>query len=531
MLKLLRKVNFYHFFWFFLYFFIFCLLLHNSFSYLDPDWGWHLQVGQEIAQTKSVPSLNYYNYTFTGNWVDHEWLSNFLIYTVYTNFGYVAISIIFSLLVIIVLALLNFSARRLYPESFWLLVLLQIFGVLAISPHLGVRIQEVGLIFLLPLLFIIDIYNKQRKWQILLFLLPLMYLWACLHASFLIGFFLLGAWLAVKIGERILNYLWPKPWLDLVNPISCRESLIFTGISILSFGVTLLTPYKLQLYTFLKGYQNTFYLSRLQEWLSQFSFPLQYLQLLYLAVVTLALILYVYYALAPEKYFKINLWKLFLVVLFVGLSFKSRRHFPLMFVATFLFTIEVYSTLLKTAATSTSQRRLNAWLGGYLLLCLFLVGLLELVRTDFTANPLESYCGIYPCGAAAYLASHPELDSLNIFNEYSWGGYLIWRLPGRKLFIDGRLPQVEFAGQTFLEEYLDFFKEQSMIKEKLDKYQIRMILLPAEDKKISFKYWEKIFFAIKDEELDTKNHLRDYLLSATEWRTVYYDKTAVIYVR
>jgi len=531
MLKLLRKVNFYHFFWLFLYFFLFCLLLHNSFSYLDPDWGWHLQVGQEIAQTKSVPSLNHYNYTFTGNWVDHEWLSNFLVYTAYSHWGYVVLSAIFALLVIVVLVLLNFSARRVYPESFWLLVCLQIFGVLAISPHLGIRIQEVALLFLFFLLSIINIYNKRRKWQILLFLLPLMYLWACLHASFLIGFFLLGAWLAIKIGERALNYFWPKSWLDLSGLISCREGLVFTAISFLSFGMTLLTPYRIELYSFLEGYQNTFYLSRLQEWLSQFSFPLQYLQLFYLAVVTLALIFYIYYALTPEKYFKINIWKLFLVGFFVGLSFKSRRHFPLMFVATFLFTIEVYSTLLKPTVTGTGRTRLNTWLGGYLLLCLFLVGMLELVRTDFTANPLESYCGIYPCAAATYLANHPELDSLNIFNEYSWGGYLIWRLPERKLFIDGRLPQIEFAGQTFLEEYLDFFKEQPTIKEKLDKYQIRLILLPAEDKKISVKRWEKIFFAIKDEELNTQNHLRDYLLSATEWRRVYYDKTAVIYVR
>ena len=529
--KLLEKVNFKHLFSFFLYFFLFCLLLHNSFGYLDPDFGWHLKAGQEIVRTGAVPSSNHYNYTFIGNWVDHEWLSNVLLYLVYDRWGYLAVTIIFALLVILSLVLLDLAAKRFWPKSYFLIIFLQIFGVLAISPHLGVRIQEVGLLFLSLLLLVIADYDRQRNWKVLLYLPFLMYLWACLHASFLIGFFLLVSWFIIKIGEKILIRFWQKSWLNLSKPLSSLEILIFTVISGLSFIATLFSPYGTNLYSFLKGYQNTFYLSRLQEWLSQFSFPFQYLQLLYLALVCLALIIYIYYSLAKEKHFKIDLWTLFLVILFVALSFESRRHFPLMFIATFCFLIEVYGTVLVAAPSNIGKRYLNSWLWIYLLVCLCLVSVFELVNTNFTADPFNYYCRAYPCAAATYLASHQELDSLYLLNDYGWGGYLIWRLPDRKLFIDGRLPQVGFAGHTFLEEYLEFFKKGETIKKKLDQYRIRLVLLPAKDEKISAQNWEKIFFGIKDEELDNKNYLRDYLINSSEWRQAYYDQTSVIYVR
>jgi len=41
-------------------------LLHNSFSYLDPDFGWHMKTGELIWQTRAVPDLNLNDYTLAG---------------------------------------------------------------------------------------------------------------------------------------------------------------------------------------------------------------------------------------------------------------------------------------------------------------------------------------------------------------------------------------------------------------------------------------------------------------------------------
>lgn len=534
MLKLFKRVNFKQVFWFFFYFFLFSLLLRHSFAYLDPDFGWHLQVGQEIAQTRSVPSLNNYDYTFNGSWVDHEWLSNLLIYVIYSRTGYIMLSIIFSLLIILVLILLSRAARRLRPQAFLSIVILQIAGVMAALPHFGVRIQELGLLFIFLLLVIIDDYQKRQDWRILIFLPPLMYIWACLHASFLIGFFLLFSWLGVKVIERLLKIFYFKTnssaeYLDLSSLLSIKKMAVYAGIAGASFIFTLFTPYKSGLYSFLEGYRNTFYLSHIQEWLSQFSFPFQYWQLFYLAFVALALLFYIYYSFSQEKYFKLNLWTVFLAGLFIILSFKSRRHFPLLFVATFIFSVGVYNQIFMTYAVKTGRKWLNVWLEADLLICLFLLSILNFSQTQFTANPFDDYCQDYPCHAVSYLRRHPELDILRILNNYSWGGYLIRQLPERQLFIDGRLPQVEFAGHTFLEEYLDFFKAGTRLEDKLNQYQIKLILMPAIDPPIVVRNWEKVVFGIKENELDKPNYLRIYLNGSSDWRAVYGDSAAVIY--
>ena len=44
----------------------------------------------------------------------------------------------------------------------------------------------------------------------------------------------------------------------------------------------------------------------------------------------------------------------------------------------------------------------------------------------------------YPMNAVIYLHSHVPRGE--IFSEYGWGGYLIWKYPEKKVFIDGRMP-------------------------------------------------------------------------------------------
>lgn len=516
---------------FLLYFFFFFLLLKNSFNYLDPDLGWHLKVGQQVAQEHKLPNINTFNFSFTGNWVDHEWLINYLVYSVWNSFGYIFLTIAFSLLIILILLLMFNRARRTCPESsLFLIAAIQIFGLFAALPHFGVRMQEIGLLFLILLLLIIERYNKNEKdWQTLLLLPPLFYFWALLHASFLIGFFILGMWALVKSFEILVAHFWPKPYFDLSEKISDRQLLYFSVASLLSLATSTLTPYGYKLYSFLNGYKDTYYQSHIQEWLSQLSFPYNYWQLSYLAFVGLAIFFYLYYSIGREKLFKINIWKLCLVSSFAILSFKSRRHFPLLFVCSFAFLVEIFCRLF-SLPTKCKEQWTSRWVNACIVLCLLLVSVSFAVKTEYTTNPFQAYCSDYPCGAAEFLRSHDEYKNANLFNEYNWGGYLIWQLPERKLFIDGRLPQVAFAGHTFLEEYYDFYQAEKVVQ-KLEQYQIRLVLLQSKDIEIKVSTWEKIIFGIREADLRTTNDLRKYLASSPEWQLVYNDQTSVIYYK
>ncbi len=119
----------------------------------------------------------------------------------------------------------------------------------------------------------------------------------------------------------------------------------------------------------------------------------------------------------------------------------------------------------------------------------------------------------------------------HVFNEYGWGGFLISELPETKIFIDGRLPQVAFANWTFVEEYNSFFHGDESPQIKLDKYNIDTILIKAVDKPATVKKWEKILFVIRDKDLVTENKLREYLEQATDWKLIYNDGVAKIYLR
>jgi len=531
MLKKLNKISFRLVFWGFFYFFLFSLLLRGSFGYMDPDLGWHLKVGQEISETGVVPSINHYNYPYEGSWVDHEWLSNLISYQIYDNFGYPALVIFFALLIILILILLNIWVQRLIPGvPLYLLVFLQTLGVIGAMPHFGVRMQEFGPLFLLFLLLVIDEYSRKKNWRVLLFLPLIFYFWACLHASFLIGFFLLAAWGAIKIGENLIYRYSSGLAIDFSQRIKCRKMLVFAFASLVSFVATLFTPYKFELYSFLFGYRDSYYQSNIQEWLSQFSFPFYYRQLIYLAILSFSLILYFYYLREKRNKYKINLWQLFLAFLFLFLSFQARRHFPLMFVSTFILMVEVLNTAFRDQDKS-GNAPVKLWLKVYLILCLLLATLSHLVQVNFIKNPFVAFCHEYPCAAVNFLRERPELDNLNLFNYYTWGGYMIYNLPERKLFIDGRLPQMPLAGHTYLREYHEFFKDAEKTKEKLAEHDIRLVMIMAEDKKHLVKDWEKFVFGLESEDFYGKNEFRSYILNSSDWEMIYHDPVSVIYLR
>lgn len=529
MLKFLKKIKFISVFWIFFYLFIFGILLQHSFGYLDPDLGWHLKVGQEISQTNIVPRDNHYNYTFIGKWVDHEWLSNLTIYNIYESWGYLGLSMAFSGLIVFILILLNIFTQKLVPRApGFLLAFLQVFGVLAALPHFGVRIQELNILFLLLLLYIIYEYDKKGKIVWLMLLPPLFYLWVNLHGGFLLGLAILLSFMGVRLFERIVLSRWKPFYLNASHKLRYSQIAMFSVFTVLSFGVTLFTPYFLKLYSFLGGYGNTYYLSHIQEWLSQFYFPFNYWQLGYLALAGTLITLYLVNVFHYRRE-KIDLWNFFLIILFFVLSFKSRRHFPLFFVVSFVFLIENIVYLFNLKKTSGSFFGFGHKL--YILVCFIVVMFSQVFNINTTQQPFQHYCQEYPCEAVQFLQNNHQYDSLNLLNEYNWGGFMIWVNEERQLFIDGRLPQTEFAGHTFLEEYLEFFKKDTDYQAQLDKYNVGLILLTAEDKDLEAKKWEKIIFRITEEELKSHNYLRAYLSQTDNWQLIYDDDVAKIYLK
>lgn len=524
------------------YLFVFFVLLQNSFSYLDPDFGWHMKTGEQIWQTRAVPNLDYYDYTLEGRtWVDHEWLMNLITYGIYHNFGYIVLSIFFALIIIAVLIIqLQFIRRNFLDRDRGLIavLVLQLFGFYASLPHFGIRMQEITVLCLLLLSIIIFYYNKNKSFKILFWLVPLFLFWASAHAGFLIGLFILGLFIFVKLLELLARKLsWS--FVDYKNILTFKQIKIFIGFSLAALVATLATPYGLRLYGFLLGYGDNFYQTHIAEWQGEYFFPFQYPQLIYLEIVLLffALLFFAVFIFKKERK-KLDLWNLFAVAAFSLLAAKARRHFPLLFILSLpvlgVFFINFFKLKFSFFNETKIKSRLTKALAVFIFITFLFAGASAALEINFTNHPESSYANEYPYKAVKFLQAHPEWNNRPIFNEYGWGGYLIWQYPERQLFIDGRLPQEKLGESTMLEEYFSF-SNKDKIAAKLKEYDIGLVLLQTKKEMPKVHWWEKIFFGVSEEKLAEGQKaglsLHDYLFASPGWQAVYSDSLAEIFVK
>lgn len=533
--------------WVLFYILIFSLFLKHSYSYLDPDFGWHLKTGEEIVQTGHVPTINRVDYTLSGqSWVDHEWLANAAVYWVYTNWGYLAVNIIFALIPLLSFLILNTFIIKEYTKertNIWLFILIEIIGIIAFIPHFGVRMQEITFLCVLLLSLILYYYNKDKRWTTLLWLLPLFYFWANTHGGFLIGWVILFLFFAAKITEHILHRFLDWKFMDFQNVLSLPQIGTYSLISLGALTTTFFTPYGLKLYEFFGTYTNTFYFNYILEWLPQWNYPYVYWQCFFICLVISALAVHFIYICRKKSDQKLDLWQIGIIVGFTIMAIKSRRHFPLLFAISTPWLLAFITDFLELKAVDFNFfkiRSANILINIFLASCFMIVSLNILVSTSFVRNPFASFCEnkqssrqsefLFPCQAVSFLKSNPEYRDLKLLNNFGWGGFLIWTWPEKQLFIDGRLPQANYENRSLLEEYWDFF-EEDRISGKLDKHQIKAVLLYDNSQPTKLNWFEKNFLFMNEAEFNRPNALKQYLDSNPAWNMVYSDNAAKVYIK
>ena len=533
--------------WALFYILIFALLLKHSYAYLDPDFGWHLKTGQEIITTGQVPSINYVNYTLLGeSWVDHEWLANAAVYWIFTNWGYLAVNIIFALIPLLTLILLNRFITKEYTKdktNVWLFILIELGGLMAFIPHFGVRMQEITFLSVLLLSLILYHYNRNKNWTGLLWLLPLFYFWANAHGGFLIGWIILGLFALAKITEYLLHKFRPWNFMDFKDVLTLTQIRNYILVALGALTTTFLTPYGLKLYEFFQTYTNTFYFDHILEWLPQWSYPYVYWQCLFICLTISALAIHLYYIGKKNPNRKLNLWQIGIIIGFTILAIKSRRHFPLLFIVATPWLLAFITEFLEIKAVGFKyfkNKVVNILINTFLFLCFFLVPLNLLITTNFIKDPFNSFCEnkysatgknfLFPCKAIKILRTDPNYNQLKLYNNFGWGGFLIWTWPEKQLFIDGRMPQANYAERSILEEYSDFF-EKNQSEFYLNKHEIKAVLLSDDNRPVKLNWFEKNFLFMNEADFNSKNLLKEYLNQSSEWKLIYTDNIAKVYVQ
>jgi hypothetical protein len=153
---------------------------------VDPDFWWHLRTGQLIVQKQFIPRTDPFSYTNMGKpWIAHEWLTEVLIYALFQLGNYSLLIITFSVIITGAFLLTYFrssSDSQPYIAGFTILL-----GALATAPTWGVRPQMISLFLSSLFLYLLDRYQKQKRYQTLLLLPLINFLWVNIHAGYFLG--------------------------------------------------------------------------------------------------------------------------------------------------------------------------------------------------------------------------------------------------------------------------------------------------------------------------------------------------------
>lgn len=501
---------------------IFATFFVTGISSLDPDFAWHLRVGQDIALTKQVPTVETYIFPTIGeHWVDHEWLSNlllFLVYDFFGRFGYWALGLIFASTATFTVFLISKVTRKyflskLYHWDFFFLS--SVFITLGLYPLIrayGIRLQVfTWLFFVLCFIFYLKI-SREKRWKYLLAFPILFGFWANLHGTFVLGLAIALCLLALIFWEN--------------KKIKFRMWTILSAIT--SVIITLVTPYGIELWKLIAGEytQNTTYLEKIFEWLPLYAAPyIEWYATFYLSIIIL---IFIFSIITKKLILRRDFFFYYcFILLMLVASVKARRFVSMFVLCSFPFAVFAIAQLF-------SKKMIERWFGK---LVITITIPILIYQTYFTLTVpfdlLTQNTMMSPYSAMEFLKKDPLLRDYRVYNRYGWGGYLVWMWPEKLHFIDGRMPQKPLSnGVSLIEEYYEFRESPEKAKEKLDQYDIKVVLLDQKQPfEKSFPSWEKFIlkylFSIKLEEFDKTGPLRKYL--ETNWEKIYEDEISLIY--
>ncbi len=460
----------------------------------DPDVWWHLRTGQLILQNHGLFHTDPYSFTrFGAPWIDHEWLSQLLIFGVYELANWAGLIVLFGVVIAAAFMVVFFrSAGRPYIAG-----VITLLGAFASAPSWGVRPQMLTLLLASILLLILE--RSYERLRLLWLAPPLMLLWVNLHAGYalgiaLIALFLLGDALDVAFG-------FSPPGLENRSARTVRFRTLAVVIVACS-AVVVLNPYGTAMYAYpLETLRSQAMQSYIGEWASPDFHQLKYLPVLAMIMATLVLP-----SLSPRR---LRPRELLLLLVATYAALRSVRHIPIYT----LIAIPILSALMdawmqqRADAEAGKPRRTSMTSAKAFFNALLLAGFMIflLVRVHYVTNhQTEIEANEFPAAAVSFIAAHHPPPPM--LNHYNWGGYFIWKLyPDYRVYVDGR---ADLYGDTFMNNLAAvYYLKGDAWQEEFARWGIRTVALPP------------------DAPLATP------LRALPDWETIYSDKQAVVLSR
>jgi hypothetical protein len=392
------------------------LLFLREFYVSDPDIWWHLATGKWILQHHTVPMTDpFSSYGLGKPWIAYSWMFDIVAQLSYQAFGYMAF-VYFEVLVRAALGVALFHLVYSLLPRFWQAAAITGVSLYAMSWVIGPR---PGMLTILFGIIELDILLSVRRTGAVgkLWLLPAMLLiWANWHIQFVYGLLLLAVFACEPLAARLLKLRTTDENLLLVK----RTWIVLVA----SAAATLVNPYGPRVYSTVFQYMHQ---------------PKAFSQIIELKAMTFR---------EPANY----------AVLFLALSAAvaigwrrdTRLLWPILLsIASFLAFRSVKESWFLAVIAACALADGWEWrssndpprlvLRYRLLTAVWLVAALVAgfrfygVSRDFLEMQVTAS---FPETSAQYIEKH-NLAGL-LYNDFNWGGFLIWRLPQLKVAIDGR---------------------------------------------------------------------------------------------
>jgi hypothetical protein len=398
----------------------------------DGDTFWHIRAGTWILDHRQLPTVDIYSYTALGKpWIATDWLSELLLATAYRLGGWRAVVDLTAFGCAAITGILCYYFAKHLRVSVCVGAT-AIISVL-IAPHFVARPVIFSYVMLCVWMCVLmDTYDGEKWNKYTAFvLIPLMILWANIHAGFTFGLVLFY----IFSGIAFLDYFSRSDFGRLR-----RIAVLAVGVSV----AALVTPYGVASVLMTTTLLNTkLLLAHVQEW----SIPN-------------------FQADAPHLAFVVGV---FAFIAFFGIRLRGPRILTLILVSVLglkylrglvMFSFLVPLILARPAAQRVRYLRapdpskigaadpvltfLDKHAGVAPAMCLVIAVAATLSPIQLTtARPPDS---VAPAAALNFVKQAGIKGK--VFNSYEFGGYLIFS--GIPVFIDGR---AQLYGDAFLETY------------------------------------------------------------------------------
>jgi hypothetical protein len=416
------------------------IAIADSSRLIDPDlWG-HLRFGQAILMHHGPVLRDPYSYSAFGHlWIDYEWLGQAVMAALFNHGGLFALLVMklacsCAIVIFLALALAETGASTLV--QFGVLV----FAATVIKPQLQFRPQSFTLVMEAVVFWMLARRTYRRSGRLWL-VVPILALWANLHAGFIAGIAALGIYSVVS-GVQ-----------DFFAGRGYRRTLVLASITIASALATLATPYGVSGWeAAIRTMRNPLTVN-ITEWQPLLSTMIAAWRELGIHVSNQEVGVAMMAALAVSWWMSPGGEDLALVAVGVAFSvsaFMAQRNLPVAVIALAApLARHMHLALTRRwqprAPTAVSSR---LWWTNQI--ALVAISIVLCIHSGLFASHLTS-SDPYPVSACDFMQRNGLKG--NILNKFEWGEYLIWRMaPGSKVLVDGRYdtvyPLKVFAGYT-----------------------------------------------------------------------------------